>query len=163
MMRPIFSEGYLQAPENGYATFEVTPSFGRKRLFVLSIQGMGQATVHNILTGAPAHSQSGIEPEIFNALPIASSSMHLGTRVGAESNNENSYWARPLLGRVVRNPEGHLCEWTPQGLRSLGRVVRGPQGQLLELMSAQQPGKTGTQADDIIDGELVETASQPEP
>lgn len=163
MTRSIFSEGFPQATENAYAAFEVTPSFGRKRLFVLSIQGLGPAAVHNIFAGAPAYSPLGIEPDIFNALPLASRAMHHGTRVVTESSNENSYWARPVLGQVVRNTEGHLCEWTPQGPRSLGRVVRGPQGQLLELMPVQQQGKTGNHADEIIDGEVVETASPLEP
>src|SRR5580765_2763880 len=158
MMRPIFSEGSFQSARGGYHAFEVTPAFGRKRIFVLSVQGIGPIPYNNVLTVTRKHFPGGMERENSNALQTAALDSDCQGQVPAENAAQDSYCARPVLGRVIKDSQGHLCEWTPQGLRALGRVARDPQGQLLELLPISSPAQSAGKTEQIIDGELVEPA-----
>jgi hypothetical protein len=158
-MRPNFSGGCFKSPQDGYQAFEVTPSFGRKRIFVLSVQGIGPIPYNDVLMASSRHFP--IEGELENSK--APHTPALGGRhldqVLAEDAGGDSYWARPVLGRVVKDSQGQLCEWTSQGLRPLGRVARDPQGQLLELLPFSSPAESAGKMGEIIDGELVEPSS----
>lgn len=158
-MRPIFSETNFQPPQACYQAFEVTPAFGRKRIFVLSVQGIGPIPFSNVLTAGPRHFPPGGGLENFQELHTPVIGADRLRHIPAENSVRDSYWARPVLGRVAKDPQGQLCEWTPQGLRRLGRVARDTQGQLLELIPFNSTGESAGKTEEAIEGELVEPTS----
>ena len=165
MMRSIFSEDYFRPPADAYAAFEIAPAIGLKRVFVLAIRGAGAAAGYDPVTGAfAAYAPDALHSEVANVprrswetLPPPSNA-----RV-PEISEGDSYWARPIAGRVVSNAEGRLCEFVGRELRPLNRIVRGPQGELLELLPAPTTARAQNAGEDVIDGELVDETAQRTP
>jgi len=159
MTRAIFSEGYFRPPEDAYAAFEITPSIGQKRLFVMAIRsGISAAGYAPAADGATVYSPEAFQGDWTNvAYPSWPARVLPGNGGIAESRQGESYWARPVAGRVVSDEEGRLCEVVGRELRLLSHVVRSPQGQLLELLPARACREAV--AENVIDGELVDEAA----
>lgn len=154
MMRTIFSNEYFRPQQEVCAAFEITPTVGQRRLFVMGIP-----------SGAPARGNTVHVPRTSHA--DARRLQHGARPAGTlpedgritDGPGGDSYWLRPIVGHVVRDAEGQLCEVVGHEFRALRRVVRGPQGQLLELLPA--PGQTG--GENVIDGELVDEGAPTAP
>jgi hypothetical protein len=160
MMHPMFSEDYLRATEDAYAAFEITPSIGQKRLFVIAFQGAAPVGVCDpgsgrAMTHAPRPFNSA-EPVISYPDWQTSAFPQGGGR--PDTRDAGSYWARPVLGRVVGDAAGRLCEVVGQEIRPLSRVVRGPRGEFFELLPVTPQVHAQKAGEDVIDGELVDNA-----
>ncbi len=164
-MRPFFSEGYFRPPEDAYAAFEINPSMGHKRLFVLSIRGVGAAAGYDPAGGcAAAYAPDPCISERANfAPPVWQAPALPGAGRVPETREGDSYWARPVAGRVVSNAEGRLCELVGRELRPLNRLVRGPHGELLELLPTPATARAQNAEEDVIDGELVDETARRTP
>jgi hypothetical protein len=155
MTHTIFSEGFFAPSEDAYAAFEITPTIGQKKLFVMAIHG-GPATPADAMY-MPSSLRDGrgklVRPKWAKAL-------REGEGV-VENPVGDRFWLRPVEGRVVSDAEGRLCEAVGRELRPLGRVARGPQGELLELLPVPVHPRANPGREDIIDGELVQETKAP--
>jgi hypothetical protein len=155
MTHTIFSERFFTPSEEAYATFEITPTVGQKRLFVMAIRG-GQPTPA-IAVYMPASRRPGrgslVSPTWAKALPDGEGLV--------ENPVGDQFRLRPVEGRVVSDAGGRLCEVTGRELRLLGRVARGPQGELLELLPVTVHAGGNPGGEDYIDGELEQQTKAP--
>src|SRR5215831_10235192 len=132
MIRNKCGEGFARSSARAGAAFEIIPSSGPKRLFVLSVHGWGGSAGPE-LVGArmPAFlTEPGAEWATDRNWPAQP---QLGNIVSGTP-PDSLCWARPISGQVVRDLAGRLCEARGREIRILNRVARDPRGQLLELL-----------------------------
>jgi hypothetical protein len=158
MMRSFFPSGFMQAADEAFAAFEITPAAGQKRLFVFTVSGM-------VPSAFPEYAVDGLRTVRMNTADTAHEAVFneravlqpplppVGGRI--EEGASTSYVAWPVRGRVLRDENGQLCEVTARQMRPLGRVARGPYGELLELVRAD-PVAARPSAEDVIDAEVDE-------
>src|SRR5260370_35880739 len=132
MTRAIFSEGYFRPPEDAYAAFEITPSIGQKRLFVMAIRsGISAAGYAPAADGATVYSPEAFQGDWTNvAYPSWPARGLPGNGRIAESRQGESYWARPVAGGVVRAQEGRVWQGVGRELRLASTVVSSAPGQI---------------------------------
>ncbi len=152
MTRTVFSGGYFQPPEDAYAAFEITPTIGRKRLFVMTISGGSMPHGNALYPPEALHSDAGNLP--YPVAPWAAKVLPGAERTMSGSEGE-FYWTRPIEGSVVKDAQGRLCEVVGHELRRLHCVVRSPHGQFLELLARPTYSNSRSEAENIIDGKLV--------
>jgi hypothetical protein len=143
------------------AAFEITPSLGRKRVFVVAMSGAisGGATPADACEWMPPGAGLDAEtiPPALNAWAAPAYSLPPGNaRVMSPSGDE--FVAVPIRGEVVRDAAGRMFESAGQRLRPLERLVRGPRGEFLELLPA--PKRTASSTGEVFDAEFVDQPQQ---
>ncbi|MBZ5701865.1 MAG: hypothetical protein LAN84_08455 [Acidobacteriia bacterium] len=161
MNRSVTRTGFIDPFCDRIAAFEITPSLGRKRVFVVAMRG----AISPVPAPADAYEAmppgAGLDAEPLPPAPnrwaVPSYSLPPGNaRVMSPSGDE--FIAVPVRGEIVRDAAGRLFEAAGQRLRPLERLVRGPRGEFLELLPAPQPPASSTE--EVFDAEFVDQPQQ---
>lgn len=155
MNHTIFSQEYFRPPEDTYAAFEITPTIGQKRVFVMALRGGALTTAGPVYGPRPYAVGRNLVYPRWPEKVLSEEERVAGNPDG------DLYWLRPV-GRAVPNTDGRICEVVGRELRPLGRVIRGPQGQLFELLPVSAQTTADSDASNIVDGELINETKHPE-
>jgi len=135
---------YFQ-PNEDWAAYELAPAFGRKRVFLVAIegeqlppaiQGTGPLQRVHVMMVKPGEAIQFDSPlSVLSALPELPPEMVPAYRVGGELPR----FPRPVRGELLRDERGHFYERVEGQIRPLHQLASGLHGEVLNLTPSSNP------------------------